>query len=508
MKGCFYLQRRFAYIGHSMAVLLKEKYRINQFCAYVDSRPSFNFLKNQNELLYTKLLLDQDIHNTYKNKRLDITYINWLEKEYGLPNLWPYLENDRFVRYGLLVREYPYDTPPYTHEEIMRIIQVKAEAIINFLKEEKPDFLVISVLTDISTLLIYHIAKKMGVKTFFIQTARVGTKYSVTEDYNTLSYVQKIFEELQGNKSAYQEYQKSAKIFLNQFQNNPQPHSKVDAPKAKPINRKKQFNFLLPKNLLNSIVWGIKIWTDYFSNSHKDDYDVVKPWHYLLDRFKRKIRVLIGFDDLYDEINLNEDFAFFPLQLEPEMSHALFSPFYKDQLWLIKQIACSLPIHFKLYIKEHPAMFGFRTRQFYQQLKKIPNVKLMSPEQPSFDITQNAKIIFTMTSSAGWEGAMFKKPVVTFGNVFFNLLPMVKKCVAIEDLPNLIKQQLENFHYDESALLNLIAAIYKESAELDLVQIWYLEGGGQMEKRKNELIPFIDLIAEKLNLTLHQNKLR
>ena len=500
MKGCFYLQRRFAYIGHAMAILLKEKYGVNQFCAYVDSRQSFNFLKNQNELKYTNLLLDQDIHNTYKNEKLDIEYINQLEKDYGLPNLWPYLENDRIIRYGQFVREYPYDTPPYSHEEMMRIIQVKAKAIINFLKEEKPDFLIVSVLADISTMLLFNIAKKMGVKTFFIQTTRVGNKYSLTENYNTLSYIQEIFKELQANKNTYLEYQKSAKIFLNEFQNNPQYWSKVEGPKARPINRKKQFNFLLPKNFLRTISWVIKIWSDYLLNSHKEDCDVVKPWHYFLDRFKRKIRILIGFNELYDEVNFNEDFAFFPLQLEPEMSHALFSLFYKDQLWLIKQIACSLPMRFKLYIKEHPAMFGFRTRRFYKQLKKIPNVKLISPEQSGFDITQNAKIIFTLTGSAGWEGAMFKKPVITFGNVFFNLLPMVKKCVAIEDLPDLIKQQLENFHYDENALLNLIAAIYKESAELDLVQMWNIEGGGQMEKHKNELMPFIDLVASKLNL--------
>jgi hypothetical protein len=111
--------------------------------------------------------------------------------------------------------------------------------------------------------------------------------------------------------------------------------------------------------------------------------------------------------------------------------------------------------------------------------------------------------VAAITSTAGWEAVLLKKPVITFGNVFFNVLPMVKKCVILENLPNLVQEQLVDFQYDESALLNLIAAIYKESADLDLAQIWDVEGGGQTEKHQKEIVSFIDLIAEKLNLKSH-----
>src|SRR3989338_2731721 len=462
LKGCLYLQRRFAYIGHAMAVLLKEKYGVNQFCAYTDLRSSFEFLQSQKDFEYSDILLDQDIHKTYANEPLDVGYLNQLEKEYGLPNLWPYIENYRIVRYGLFLREYPHDTPPYTHKEMMRAVQVKAKAIIKFFKEEKPDFLIISVLADISTMLVYQVAKKMGVKTFFTQTARIGPRYTINEEYGTLSYVEKIFEELQTNENAYPKELDLAKNFLNQFRDNPKPHSKKDSPKERPINRKKQFSFLLPQNIFTSIRWAVKIWTYYIFNPHRDDYIVVKPWHYFWDRLKRKVRILIGFEDLYDAVT-EEDYALFPLQLEPEMSHTLFAPFYNE-------------------------------------LKKIPNVKLIHPETSNFELIKNSKLIVAITSTAAWEGVLLKKPVITFGNVFYNAMPMVKKCVAIETLPEIVKSQLENFKYDEQALLNLIAAIYKESTELDLAKIWDVEGGGQMEKHEKEISFFIDLIASKLYL--------
>ncbi len=502
MKACFLLQRRFAYVGHAMAVVLQNRYGVKDFCGYVYLRDSLKFLKTQKEINYSELLLDEDAHNQYKNEPLDINYINWLEKEYGIPNLWPYVEVDRIVRHGQFLREYPYDRPRYSHNDMMRILQVKAKSIIKFLERQRPDFILFSVIGDISTLLMYHIARKMGIKTLFIQTARVETRYSLTENYWGLSYIQGAFAYLQKNPGPETEETKRAELFLENFRAKPRSHAPTDSPKQRPIGRKKQFKFLLPKNIIHSLGWNFKIIYDYIRNRHKDDFNAVKPWHYFIDRVKRKLRVLRGFYDLYDAPNLEEEFAFFPMHLEPEISISLFAPFYTDQLWLIKQIARSLPIAHKLYVKEHPAMFGYRTRGFYKELKKIPNVKLINPALESFPITNGAKLIITINGTAGWEGVLLKKPVITFGNVFYNVLPMVKKCTAIEDLPRIVREQLENFSHDEPALINLIASIYKESADLNLVQIWDVEGGAEMEKKKEVVTRFVDFLAQKLGLSL------
>ena len=209
---------------------------------------------------------------------------------------------------------------------------------------------------------------------------------------------------------------------------------------------------------------------------------------------------MIGFNDFYDEFNEKDEYAFYPLQLDPEAASMMLAPFYTDQLWLIKQIARSLPINYKLYIKEHPAMFGYRPRCFYKELKKIPNVKIVKPSLSSFDLIKNAKLIATITGTAGWEAMLMKKPIITFGNVFYNKLSMAKQCKTMEDLPYLVKNQIENFRYDEKELINFITAIFQESAEVDLTQIWDIEGGSKMEKKEQKLVPLVDLIAKKLDL--------
>lgn len=495
MKICFVLQRRFAYSGHAIIKTLKKKYGVNEFYGYVLTRQSFDYLKSQKEIEYSQLLLDEDIHNRYKNEPLDLTYIKWLEKEYGMPNLWRYIEVDRIIRYNMLVREYPYNTPRYSHEEMMRILQVKAKAIILFLKETAPDAIVFAVVGDMSTLLLYHIAKKMNIKILFIRNSRIDEMFAITDYYQGMSSIEETFK--RGPKDAYIE---KARAYLNKFREKPVPPAAIDSPKEKPTTRRLQFRFLHPKGLLRSLSWFVQMSWEYAKNPHRDDYSEIKPWHYVIDRVKRKVRVLRGFNNLYDTINLKEDYAFFPLQLEPELGSLLLCPFYTDQLWLAKQIARSLPVHFKLYIKEHPAMFGYRPQSFYEELKKIPNVKLIDPCFFSFNITKNAKLIFTQTGSVGWEGLLYKKPIITFGDVFYNNLPMSKKCVAIENLPHIIQEHLEHFQHDEEALIRFIGAAIQESANVDLTRIWEVLGGGEMEKKEQELVPMADLIATTLNL--------
>src|SRR3989344_9568640 len=154
MNVCLLLQRRFAYIGHFIATHLHEKYGVDNFCAYVYRRQGLTFLKKQTDIHYSTLLLDEELHAAYKKEELDLSYLQWLEKEFGIPNLWSYIEIDRIIRLNQFVREYPYNKSSYTHEEMMRLIQVRARAIIRMLEKEKPDVLICSVVGGMGALLL------------------------------------------------------------------------------------------------------------------------------------------------------------------------------------------------------------------------------------------------------------------------------------------------------------------------------------------------------------------
>lgn len=494
MKGCLILQRRFAHLGHIIATDLKKKYGVDDFCAYVYLRASYDFLLQQKDLSYTTLLYDDEIHNRYLNEKLDLNYLRYLEKEFGLPNLWPYLTVDRILMHNQLVRDYPYDRSQFSHEELLRLIQVHAKAVIEMLEREKPDFIFYSVAGTLGSMLLYHIAKKFGVKTFCVIQTGIKERCLISESFDHYSDVEKIFQ-----AKGAAEHRTAAEEYLNQYRQNPQSylHSLDEA--IKQNRRWHQLKFLRPKHFWRSLKWFGQILKMSWRERHFHDYSSnLHPWHYIVDRLERKLRNLRGLGNLYDTFDPQEDFVFFPLQYEPEVSLSLHAPFYSDQIYVIEQLAKSLPIHYKLYIKEHPAMVEFRPRSFYRRLKKIHNVKLINPAIRTFSILPHAKLIAVISGTIGWEALLLKKPVISFGNQYYNVLSMVKKCTEIERLPYLVKEQLENFRYNEEELISFISAIFQDSTKLDLNKVWY--GEVDIEKIKTGLIPLTDLLAKKLGL--------
>ncbi len=497
MKVCFFLQRNYARTGHLLAVWLKEKYGVRDFCAYVGLRRSYEFLISQKDISYGRLVLDEEVHNRYREEKLDLNYLKRLEQEYGIPNLWHYLTVDREITGDQARREYPYDIPRYTHEEMLRILQVTAKAVIRFLDEEKPDFIVFSIIGAVPSLLLYHIAKKRGVGILHILTVPFKDRFTVSDRYDIFTDAEKIFKSNLVAKKRGGFYDEAKRI-LEQFRKSPHPYDPKRTAEGQPVNRAKQFSFLLPSNLARSLLWFAKLVRGHLMSTTRNDYTHISPWNYLKDHTKRKIRNLIGVADLYDAFDEREQYAFFALCYEPEMSLSLLAPHATDQLAIARQTARSLPVGWKLYVKEHPEMVPYRPRAYYKELKKIPNVRLINPGIDGTTLVMHAGLVVTVTGSAAWEGVLLKKPAIVFGSRFYNALSMIEKCANIEELPSLVKKQIEEWWYDEEELLQFIAAILEDSASLSFIHLWEQEFDDT--KKKRGLEPLADLIAKKLGL--------
>jgi hypothetical protein len=503
MKGCLLLQRNFAYVGHAMAISLKERYGVNEFCAYVYLRSSYDFLTSQRDIRYSTLLLDEDVHEAYKTERADPAFLDRLEKEYGIPFLWPYLKVDRVLMSNQLVREYPHDRSPFTHEELLRILQVHARAIITMLERERPDFLFCSVIGGLGSMLLFHIAKKMGIRTFVVNTACLHNRWALSETYDGLSWIEKAFR-TERDRLRLSPARERAEDYLKKFRRRPFPHYDKATPAMQSVTRSKQLKFLHPANALRSGRVFTKSVFQHYAGNARSDYSHIGPWNYLKDLAKRKTRNIVGLEDLYDDFTPEkEEFAFFPLHYEPETSLLLLAPYYTDQIHLIRQIARSLPVRYKLYVKEHPAMVEYRPRSYYKDLNKIHNVKLIRPSISGFAVTQHASLILTITGTAGWESVMLGKPVITFGHWFYNALPVVETCRDIETLPALIKDRLEHPQRNEEALIDFLSAIFEDSVELDLPHLWNEES--DLMKKKEGLEPLTDLLAKKLELPYNKH---
>jgi hypothetical protein len=492
MKCSFLLQRQFAYIGHYLADALKTHHGISDFSGYVYLRSSHRFLTTQQEIRYSTLLLDQDLHNRWRDERIDHAYLSDLERRIGLPNLWPYLIADRVIMQEQLVREYPHDRLRYTHEELLKMLQVRAKAIDAMMEKERPDVVFGIPPGALGSMLFYHIAKSHGARTFYVVPSNLQNRYVLTEEYTTFTGVDAAARNNPDELLASADGD-WARAHRDAFRNRPIPNFEKTTPAHQPVTRAQQFRFLNPAKTLRAMNEIGRTVNAHFKSDERHDYDYIHPFWQNVDLAKRKLRNLRGTTDLYDRFDPNEAFAFFPLHYEPELSLLVLAPQFTDQIELIRHIAKALPVGMPLCVKEHPAMAQFRPRWYYEALKRIPNVKLLSPTLSSFDVTPRAKLVTTITGTVGWEACLFGVPVVSFGRQNFNTLKNVTHCTDLERLADVIRTRLADATGYGNDTLAYLAALKRHSFEIDLKQLW--EEETDQEKRRRGIAPLADALA-------------
>ncbi len=161
-----------------------------------------------------------------------------------------------------------------------------------------------------------------------------------------------------------------------------------------------------------------------------------------------------------EQPDLDEPFVYLPLQYTPEISTLTHGLRWEDQANLVSNLAKYLPSGLRLYVKEHTSMVGHRSGAFYRRIQEHYNVTLVSPNVGTFDLIRKARAVATVTSTAGWEAFVLGKPVLVFGEVFFQEFPNVLKLGIDDDTPQKIRAYIEGFERDESAIENAVIAYF------------------------------------------------
>lgn len=447
--------------------------------------------------MFTDLLLEEDLYDGYRKEVLDIAYLRELEGTLGVPSIWTIINVDRVVRSGQLLRAYPYDKSPYTHEEMLRIVQSCAKRISAFLDKEKPDFIVFSIVGNIASMLLYKMAQQRGIQTLLIDCARIGTGYFLTETYDASTFVWKSWDRVRTAPTADdQTHLAWADAWLREYRKKPSYYLDASASKEmfKKVMDPQAFSFF--GRLGASASFNLKDIVAYYRDPHRNDYTRISPWWNMWDKAMRNFRLARGYDDLFEVPVKGEKHAYFALHSEPEAYPMILAPNFTDQLWLAKQIARSLPAGWKLYVKDHPVMLGFRPRAYYEELKKIPNVRLLDSRRSGLEVAAQADLTLAITGTACWEAALLGKPSIIFGNMFYRPLSAVRLCERIQDLPQLIQEHVEGFKDNPAELTSFLAALRAENVDVDLVHIWDVKGGMDTEQNRVLLAPLAAKIAE------------
>ena len=171
-------------------------------------------------------------------------------------------------------------------------------------------------------------------------------------------------------------------------------------------------------------------------------------FHYLQVMLLR--RKLMGKNKYFENPVPGEDYVYMPLHLIPESTVFVKASYYVDECNLIEQVSKSLPVGWKLYVKEHQAMLGERGVQFYKKVKELHNVRLVQVNyyhDPKPWIAK-AKGVVTIVGTTAYEEALLGRKSLLFGDVPFALIDGITRVRSFEDLPALIREfgEIENIH--------------------------------------------------------------
>lgn len=161
----------------------------------------------------------------------------------------------------------------------------------------------------------------------------------------------------------------------------------------------------------------------------------------------------------YEKPVEGEKYILYFLHFEPDLSTLVWAVYFKDQLSFVKKLAFSIPFGYRVYVKEHPLMVN-RPRGFYETLRDIPQVRLLSPDESTRDLLMNCALVCTITGTIGWEALLLKKPVIAFGNVFYNCYEGVTALRDWERLSQTINELLNRTNIDEEKkLIEFVASV-------------------------------------------------
>jgi hypothetical protein len=158
-----------------------------------------------------------------------------------------------------------------------------------------------------------------------------------------------------------------------------------------------------------------------------------KPYIYnYIGKFGKKPEDLKGFSLVY-----------FPLHMEPETALSVYSPEFTNSMELIVWVSKSLPADTLLVVKENPRSYGIRSKQYYDNLRRIGNVVLAHPAITSWQWIKCSVFVTTITGTAGMEAIYFDKPVLSAGkHQLINHLPTVRYINSFDSTKEAVKELL------------------------------------------------------------------
>lgn len=457
-------------VYYKVSLELKSKYNIRSnfyisdfknYKKFIKKYPEFE--KNQNPLF------EWDLTSAIKNKNIDLSFLNELEKKYfeNSSILEPF-SSDRRIYLGPKSKFFQDYNKSYNYDEILKILIHSVKKIENFFSINKFDHVIGFTTATFAEILIYKMCEEKNIKFYHLRHTKIGKNYTFSQDlYEHYSNIRETYNNLQIN--TYND--EKILNLIEKFKKKGVEYEGRVGSDLSLINLLKNF----PLEFLTAIFNYLKYFNFKKDNHYKINFLKIYLYDRVLRVFNSKFQLLYlnKYFTKITHIDKSYNYIFYPLHAEPEISVSIFSPFYENQIEVIRNVCKNLPANFKLIVKEHPRNIGRRKSGYYKKICQIPNVVLVNPFESSRKVILLSKLSIVLSGFIAFETIMLNKPVLSLGNAMYNMLPksMINNTNNIKDIFKEIKFCLTNFKYDEKIIYKYLKSILINSDELDLYTV-------------------------------------
>lgn len=388
----------------------------------------------------------------------------------------------------------------FTDDELLYILQRGIEQTEVLFDELKPQLVVSFICVTMFDYLAYLFARARGIRFLNLRPTRIGDRVAFSRLLNDPSpeLAAQYQRLLAGERSQFED---QARRYIQRVREQHGRYEGVVRPSDKPALKSNISKFAR----INELYSAVRAYWNYRNSIAASDNHVPDPLlrlYFTAWQNPRQARRISNFfkNRYVGELDLEKlRYVFLPLHTEPEVSLLVYGRPYVNQIEIVRMLAMSLPIDTVLVVKEHPWMVGKRSLGAYQKMLDIPRVRFADPALEARILIKHANLVAVVTGSVALEAAMLGKPVITFGDCPYNLLPdtMVRRCTDPRHLQTLIHDAIVDHQSDEAALLVYVTAVFESSVSINLYSV--LLGKANVHAERNAAyIEEIEKLTEHL----------
>ena len=420
-----------------------------EYYGMVSYKKDMEFYEKQNKLNFKELHYYPKYYLENSSKP-DLEYLSKIEKELGL-NFWLIASIERTF---LQERNFFHS---FCSDEILSIIESLTKFFYDFLNRVKPDFIIMQKTGEnLSNFLLYNIAKSMNIKTLMMVETRLSNSFVISDNL-LVSVLKNDFKKIKNNLTHNVKEYDHEFIQKRTLYKDLKSYLEIEFGKASFVQKLTRYSKRLNTNP-----------EPIFYNKGKTKLKMIS-WRYNQFFQLRKRQNFLEKHTL--KYIPEKKFIYFPLPVQPESQSYAWDPFHVNTISIIENIAKSIPSNYLLFVKEHPGQKAknWRSIEIYEKIISLPNVRLIHQNVNNYEMISKSDLVMLINNSSGLEALFYKKPVIVFGDVFYDVTSMVKKIDKIEDLPSVIHDSLFSFKFSNEELSFLMEAIERNHI---LVNYW------------------------------------